>query len=102
MPTKQLCDETAKLIEMLCEGTTMRTQLCRRNLKHTKEFDILIGTPRQAIDYLSKCEHGIVDQFAYLVIDEADLLLDDAYVDVMTELFAILPINTHNIDKGSF
>jgi superfamily II DNA/RNA helicase len=100
-PTKQLCEQTAVVFEALSVGTTISciTRL-KRDSKLNDQFDILICTPSQLVGYLSKFDQNIDQNISHLVIDEADRLLDDSNVNIMTELFSRLPIKVDKVDNG--
>lgn len=65
-----------------------------------EDWDIFVSTPATATKILKEMTN--VD---YLVIDEADILLDDSFVDVMVDFLNIVKIRysaTNKTENGKF
>ncbi|KIH57185.1 DEAD/DEAH box helicase [Ancylostoma duodenale] len=54
------------------------------------DWDILVGTP----GLVEKClrNRGNGSDVKHLILDEADMILDESFTDVLTEIFALIPI----------
>lgn len=66
-----------------------------------QDWDILIGTAGMVRDCLRASD---TSDLRYLIVDEADMLLDDSFVDVMSDILARLNIRyseNHLSDTGA-
>lgn len=88
----QLAAQTRLRISALFGGGSIKKQ--REELK--KGTDIIIGTPGRILDLYSK-ENLILKKIRFLVLDEADKLLDLGFLPQLNRLFEILPINRKNL-----
>ncbi|KHJ90183.1 hypothetical protein OESDEN_09976, partial [Oesophagostomum dentatum] len=53
-------------------------------------WDVLVGTPGLVEKYLR--QRGSSSDVKHLVLDEADMILDESFTEVLTEIFALIPI----------
>lgn len=61
-----------------------------------KGADVIIGTPGRLLD-LHKQEHLDLDGLHFLVLDEADLMLDMGFIDDVKKLIRLAPANTQTL-----
>ncbi|MEC4114304.1 DEAD/DEAH box helicase [Myroides pelagicus] len=61
-----------------------------------KGADVIIGTPGRLLD-LYKQKHLDLDSLHYLVIDEADLMLDMGFIDDVKKLIQLTPSNRQTL-----
>lgn len=62
----------------------------------TKGADVIIGTPGRLLD-LHKQKHLDLDHLHYLVLDEADLMLDMGFIDEVKKLIQLTPSNRQTL-----
>uniref|UniRef100_A0A0K0DJU2 Helicase ATP-binding domain-containing protein n=1 Tax=Angiostrongylus cantonensis TaxID=6313 RepID=A0A0K0DJU2_ANGCA len=63
------------------------------------DWDVLVGTPGLMEKCLRKSKY--LCDVEHLVLDEADMLLDDSFTSVLTEIFSFIPI-TNSITNTGF
>ncbi|KAI3384556.1 hypothetical protein SNEBB_003623 [Seison nebaliae] len=81
-PTRELAQQIHQVAKLFSESKRIRTACCyggapRREQLETFRFgvDILIATPGRLIDFITT-RRIIIDEVTYLVLDEADRMLD--------------------------
>jgi len=97
-PTRELALQTKQVFEKLAQahklklscfigGTnqSVETKWLKRN-----KLDVLIATPGRLLDHLQTMP-GILDQLGFLILDEADRLLDEGFQREMERIFQCLP-----------
>ncbi|MDF7674619.1 DEAD/DEAH box helicase [Acetobacteraceae bacterium ESL0709] len=95
-PTRDLAHQTAGICRQLARDLSFRTRvLCggtsrEQQLNSMKEgVDIIIATHGRLLDFVQKGELDL-SQIDYLVLDEADRLLDEEFTQSMTALIPYL------------
>ncbi|VDM38545.1 unnamed protein product [Toxocara canis] len=98
--SNELRIQTKKVFDDLVRRTNVR--ICSDRDKSTdsnkQEWDVFIGTAGMVRDVMCRLTPSEVK---YLIIDEADMLLDDSFVDVMSDLLARLRIRFSENDRKS-
>lgn len=94
LPTKDLANQVKQVFEMFTEGTSLRVGLASGSKSFSKDqeqlvnpgscgsssrVDILICTPGRLVDHISSTPNFTLHHVRFLVIDEADRLLDQSY-----------------------
>jgi ATP-dependent RNA helicase DDX51/DBP6 len=96
VPTKPLIQQVRTVMESLCKGTSLKVVVCRneRSFKDEQKLlasnpaDILITTPGRLVDHVRNTPEFQLNHLRYLVIDEADRLLNQSFqewVDVLMD-----------------
>ncbi|GAA54145.1 ATP-dependent RNA helicase DDX27 [Clonorchis sinensis] len=93
-PTRELAVQIFRVAEKLVAYCPkIRIQLAAGGLDlHTQEAslrlnpDLVIATPGRLIDHLSNAPNFNLQQIEYLVLDEADKLLDEYFVEQISEI----------------
>lgn len=73
-------------------GMSIKPQIEQLN----KGADVIIGTPGRLLD-LYKQKHLDLDSLHYLVLDEADLMLDMGFIDDVKKLIQLTPSNRQTL-----
>ncbi|EIW66250.1 hypothetical protein TREMEDRAFT_35235, partial [Tremella mesenterica DSM 1558] len=99
LPTKDLVVQVRETLELLAKGTDLKIgtiggqhsfaheqkvlveDLEIKELGGSSKVDILIATPGRLIDHLSQTPNFTLQHLRFLVIDEADRLLNQSYQD---------------------
>ena len=96
-PTRELATQIAQNVESFAKGTGLRTfrvvggaSINVQVDRLERGVDILIATPGRLIDLI---ERGAVqfDQTGYLVLDEADQMLDIGFIHALRRIARLLP-----------
>uniref|UniRef100_A0A914QNV8 ATP-dependent RNA helicase n=1 Tax=Panagrolaimus davidi TaxID=227884 RepID=A0A914QNV8_9BILA len=93
--TKMLRDLVADLknAPKICEGKKNTV------FKSVDDFDVLVATPSRAFTLLNSLPKPL--SISTVVMDEADMILDESFVDSMTEFISVVPIRNSSIDPKS-
>ncbi len=96
-PTRELATQIATNIEAYAEGTPIRHQrvvggasLNRQAEALARGTDVLIATPGRLIDLLERGAVSLSDA-RYLVLDEADQMLDIGFIHALRRIARLLP-----------
>lgn len=96
-PTRELAIQIHKDCEALCKYTPLNNLVIFGGMDHKKQrdrleepIDILIGTPGRIIDY-SSSRHLDLSKAEFLVIDEADRMLDMGFIPDVRRIVSRLP-----------
>ncbi|KAM3717830.1 putative ATP-dependent RNA helicase [Dirofilaria immitis] len=100
VPTHALRMQTSLMISKLAEGTDIKVIGGSENwrgekLKSEEDWNILVSTPSFPPDFFTTLN---ID---YIVLDEADMLLDDSFLNSITGLLSRLKIRHSVIDKNA-
>ncbi|PIO60378.1 hypothetical protein TELCIR_18124 [Teladorsagia circumcincta] len=63
------------------------------------DWDILIGTPGLVQKHLQN-NAGCSAEVKHLILEEADMILDESFTEVLTEVFALIPIANSVTNTG--
>ncbi|KAI8382427.1 P-loop containing nucleoside triphosphate hydrolase protein [Blakeslea trispora] len=103
-PTRELVQQIAREANHLSQGTKLRVHVLtnaatEEEEKEKQKFDILITTPLRLV-YAIKEKEVDLSAVKHLVLDEADKLLDQGFLDQTDEIFAACSSNA--IQKSLF
>ena len=96
-PTRELAKQIQDVTKSFVKGTPLRTGMVVGGLsinpqinKLNKGFDILVATPGRLIDLINR--KAITLEFTkFLVLDEADQMLDLGFIHALREISKFLP-----------
>ncbi|KAI8984277.1 P-loop containing nucleoside triphosphate hydrolase protein [Mycotypha africana] len=94
-PTRELVQQIAREAKHLSEGTKLRINVLTKatsadkaqNSESKQKFDILITTPLRLVYAIKEKEVDLVN-VRHMVLDEADKLLDQGFLEQTDEIFA--------------
>ncbi len=96
-PTRELAQQTLAHVTAFSGGVDLATVLLiggsdtkRQELQLAGRVDILIATPGRLLDMVDRCGLLMVG-VKYLVIDEADRMLDMGFIPDVTRICSLLP-----------
>jgi len=97
VPTRELANQVRKVIESLSEFTRIKSTVLIGGVHASlqqkwleEEPDIVVATPGRLIDLLEKNELDLL-HVEYLILDEADRMLDMGFVAEVSGIIATLP-----------
>lgn len=101
-PTRELVMQIAQDAEALCKYTGLSVQSLVGGMDYTKQqrnlqeklVDLLVATPGRLLDFCSN-QHVHLDQIEFLVIDEADRMLDMGFIPQVRRIIGQTPRKTH-------
>ncbi|KAJ1347290.1 hypothetical protein KIN20_002315 [Parelaphostrongylus tenuis] len=85
--TSSLRARTAALLSKLVSGTDLKLSRSSTETDFTDDWDILVGTPGLVEKALRKSKDSY--NVKHLILDEADMILDDSFTSVLTEIFSL-------------
>ena len=98
VPTRELANQVRKVIEDLTEFTSIKSTVLIGGVHETLQQqwllerpDIIVATPGRLVDQLDKEELELLD-VEYLIIDEADRMLDMGFVAEVAGIIALIPV----------
>ncbi|KJH47519.1 DEAD/DEAH box helicase [Dictyocaulus viviparus] len=100
--TSSLKAQISDLLSKFVSNTNLTVATFYSKADVTDDWDILVGTPGQVEKYLRKSKQ--LHTVKHLVLDEADMLLDESFTDALTEIFSLIPIAysvTNTVDMSS-
>ncbi|GGL53870.1 DEAD/DEAH box helicase [Wenxinia marina] len=96
-PTRELAAQIADALKPLCEGARLRTQVVTggasinaQSHRLARGADILVATPGRLIDLMDRRALHLTDT-RFLVLDEADQMLDLGFIHALRKIAARLP-----------
>jgi ATP-dependent RNA helicase RhlE len=97
LPTRELADQVAQAITQYAAHTQLRTlvvfggmDLKPQALALRQGVEILVATPGRLLDHL-EAKHCSLSQVEYVVLDEADRMLDIGFLPDLERIVALLP-----------
>ncbi|MEN9061616.1 DEAD/DEAH box helicase [Ponticoccus litoralis] len=96
-PTRELAKQILENLRAYAEGTHIKTALVvggqsinAQAQKLTKGTDVLVATPGRLIDLLDR-KAVRLDEAKFLVLDEADQMLDLGFIHALRQIAKVLP-----------
>ena len=97
-PTRELCQQIHSMIENYIKYTDLVARVVFGGANSAKEQkqlqenpDIIVGTPGRILDHILNTKDFSFDHIEFLVLDEADRLLDMGFTEELTEIIKELP-----------
>ncbi|OXB73277.1 UNVERIFIED_CONTAM: hypothetical protein H355_008253 [Colinus virginianus] len=101
LPTKELAQQVSKVFNVYADGTGLKVVLITGQKSFAKEqemlvqkkvtgycslADIIVATPGRLADHISKTPGFNLTQLRFLIIDEADRMIDDMHQNWLNQL----------------
>ncbi|WOB10982.1 DEAD/DEAH box helicase [Piscinibacter gummiphilus] len=96
-PTRELADQVAKNIQTYSKHTKLRAMVVfggidmkPQTLELKKGVEVLIATPGRLLDHI-EAKNCVLNQVEYVVLDEADRMLDIGFLPDLQRILSYLP-----------
>jgi len=92
-PTRELCEQIKKEADILCNPVRLHACAIYGGVPYTKsssKIDVLVATPGRLLDVL-RSKSISLSSLRYLVLDEADMLLDLGFEEALTQIKNFIP-----------
>jgi len=97
LPTRELADQVAEQIKLYAKHTQMRSTVVfggmdmkPQTLELKKGVEILVATPGRLLDHI-EAKNCVLNQVEYVVLDEADRMLDIGFLPDLQRILSYLP-----------
>jgi superfamily II DNA/RNA helicase len=97
LPTRELADQVAQQIKMYAKYTQMRSAVVfggmdmkPQTIELKKGVEILVATPGRLLDHI-EAKNAVLNQVEYVVLDEADRMLDIGFLPDLQRILSFLP-----------
>jgi superfamily II DNA/RNA helicase len=97
LPTRELADQVAQQIRLYAKYTPLRTAVVFGGMdmkpqveELRKGFEILVATPGRLLDHI-EARSTVLNQVEYVVLDEADRMLDIGFLPDLQRILSYLP-----------
>lgn len=97
LPTRELADQVAKAIKAYAQYTDLRSAVVfggmdmkPQTLELKKGVEILVATPGRLLDHI-EAKNCVLNQVEYVVLDEADRMLDIGFLPDLQRILSHLP-----------
>uniref|UniRef100_A0A7I4XXU3 ATP-dependent RNA helicase n=1 Tax=Haemonchus contortus TaxID=6289 RepID=A0A7I4XXU3_HAECO len=103
--TSLLKEQIFSVISKFVPKTGIVVSMCGSKENTADDWDILVGTPGLVQKYFQNNKNCSAD-VKHLILEEADMILDDSFTEVLTEIFALVPVahsitNTSDVTSGA-
>ncbi len=97
LPTRELADQVAQQIALYAKYTQLRSTVVFGGMDMTpqtaalkKGVEILVATPGRLLDHI-EAKNCVLNQVEYVVLDEADRMLDIGFLPDLQRILSYLP-----------
>ena len=97
LPTRELADQVAQQIALYAKYTRLRSTVVfggmdmkPQTLELKKGVEVLVATPGRLLDHI-EAKNAILNQVEYVVLDEADRMLDIGFLPDLQRILSYLP-----------
>ncbi len=97
LPTRELADQVAQQIALYAKYTKLRSAVVfggmdmkPQTLELKKGVEVLVATPGRLLDHI-EAKNVVLNQVEYVVLDEADRMLDIGFLPDLQRILAYLP-----------
>ncbi len=97
LPTRELADQVAQQIKLYAKHTNLRSAVVfggmdmkPQTLELKKGVEILVATPGRLLDHI-EAKNAVLNQVEYVVLDEADRMLDIGFLPDLQRILSYLP-----------
>ena len=97
LPTRELADQVAQQIKQYAQYTNLRSAVVfggmdikPQTAELKKGVEVLVATPGRLLDHI-EARNCVLNQVEYVVLDEADRMLDIGFLPDLERILAYLP-----------
>src|SRR5438552_9179823 len=97
LPTRELADQVAEQVKMYAKYTNLRSAVVFGGIDmkpQTAELkrgvEVLVATPGRLLDHI-EAKNAVLNQVEYVVLDEADRMLDIGFLPDLQRILSFLP-----------
>src|SRR3954454_11715198 len=97
LPTRELAVQVAQQVEMYAKYTQLRSTVVfggmdmkPQTLELKKGVEVLVATPGRLLDHI-EAKNAVLNQVEYVVLDEADRMLDIGFLPDLQRILSFLP-----------
>jgi superfamily II DNA/RNA helicase len=97
LPTRELADQVAQQIKQYAVHTNLRSTVVfggidmkPQTLELKKGVEVLVATPGRLLDHI-EAKNAVLNQVEYVVLDEADRMLDIGFLPDLQRILSFLP-----------
>jgi ATP-dependent RNA helicase RhlE len=97
LPTRELADQVAQQVKMYAKYTNIRSAVVfggmdmkPQTLELKKGVEVLVATPGRLLDHI-EAKNAVLNQVEYVVLDEADRMLDIGFLPDLQRILSHLP-----------
>ena len=97
LPTRELADQVAQQIALYAKYTKLRSTVVfggmdmkPQTLELKKGVEVLVATPGRLLDHI-EAKNTVLNQVEYVVLDEADRMLDIGFLPDLQRILSYLP-----------
>jgi ATP-dependent RNA helicase RhlE len=97
LPTRELAVQVAQQVELYAKYTNLRSTVVfggmdmkPQTLELKKGVEVLVATPGRLLDHI-EAKNAVLNQVEYVVLDEADRMLDIGFLPDLQRILSYLP-----------
>ena len=97
LPTRELADQVAQQVKLYAKYTQLRCAVVfggmdmkPQTLELKKGVEVLVATPGRLLDHI-EAKNAVLNQVEYVVLDEADRMLDIGFLPDLQRILSYLP-----------
>ena len=97
LPTRELADQVAQQVKLYGKYTNLRSTVVfggsdmkPQTLELKKGVEVLVATPGRLLDHI-EAKNAVLNQVEYVVLDEADRMLDIGFLPDLQRILSYLP-----------
>ena len=97
LPTRELADQVAQQVKLYAKYTNLRSAVVfggmdmkPQTLELKKGVEVLVATPGRLLDHI-EAKNAVLGQVEYVVLDEADRMLDIGFLPDLQRILSYLP-----------
>ena len=97
LPTRELADQVAQQIKLYAKYTQLRSTVVfggmdmkPQTLELKRGVEVLVATPGRLLDHI-EAKNAVLNQVEYVVLDEADRMLDIGFLPDLQRILSFLP-----------
>ena len=97
LPTRELADQVAQQVKLYAKHTNLRSAVVfggmdmkPQTLELKKGVEVLVATPGRLLDHI-EAKNAVLNQVEYVVLDEADRMLDIGFLPDLQRILSYLP-----------
>jgi ATP-dependent RNA helicase RhlE len=97
LPTRELADQVAQQVKLYAQYTQLRSAVVfggmdmkPQTLELKRGVEVLVATPGRLLDHI-EAKNVVLNQVEYVVLDEADRMLDIGFLPDLQRILSFLP-----------